>query len=172
MACCRGKPLSGPQRLQYDGPLRAGFDLQPAHFSLPTLPGRVDAFVELVGEQSRHGHPGKFGSLPFACRNSAAPWMTCASTCLRIRGGALRIRWLLRCHDADQRFLGRENAKCQPTDGPLARPTSHDTPSLVTVAASCCPSSFSITGRHGTRLKPRPSTSIAYRPLASMTERR
>lgn len=48
----------------------------------------------------------------------------------------------------------------QPTDGPLARPISHDTPPR-TVAAIWCPSRCSITGFHGTRLNPMPSSSIA-----------
>ena len=33
-----------------------------------------------------------------------------------------------------------------------------------TVAAICCPTLYSITGLHGTRLNPFPSSSVAYRP--------
>lgn len=63
-------------------------------------------------------------------------------------------------------------AAADQTDGPRRRPISQLTDWLRTMAAICCPSRCSTTGRHGTRLNPMPSSSIAKRPLASWTERR
>lgn len=53
------------------------------------------------------------------------------------------------------------------TFGPRDRPNSHDTPPPRTTAVKVCPSRCSITGFHGTRLKPMPSSIMAKRPLAS-----
>jgi len=49
----------------------------------------------------------------------------------------------------------------QVIDIPRCRPSSHETLSPRTVAASCCPNRCSITGFQGTRLNPIPSLSIA-----------
>jgi hypothetical protein len=55
---------------------------------------------------------------------------------------------------------------------PRCRPSSQVIDDPRTMADTCCPSRCSATGRHGTRLKPVPSSSIAKRPLASCTLRR
>lgn len=55
----------------------------------------------------------------------------------------------------------KRSIDCHPTDGPRYRPISQDTPPPRTVAETCWPSRCSITGFHGTKLKPMPSSSIA-----------
>lgn len=58
------------------------------------------------------------------------------------------------------------------TLGSRNRRNSHDTPLPRATAIKVCPSRCSITGFHGTRLNPMPSSSIAKHPLASCTLRR
>ena len=66
------------------------------------------------------------------------------------RGGKFRIFVSWQAREAVQLIVN-----------PRRRPTSQDTPPPRTVAASCCPRRCSITGFHGTRLKPKLSSSMA-----------
>jgi len=73
-------------------------------------------------------------------------------------GGTLNIKHIRDHWDEILRLGVKSN---HPIDGMRCRPISHDTPPPRTVAAIRCPSRCSITGFHGTRLKPIPSSSIA-----------
>src|SRR5262245_28172409 len=57
-----------------------------------------------------------------------------------------------------------------PTPSPLTRPSCQEMSPPRTTPITWRPISFSITARHGTRLKPSPSSIIAKRPLASWVE--
>jgi hypothetical protein len=55
---------------------------------------------------------------------------------------------------------------------PSCLPNSQDTPLPRTTAIMVCPTRCSITGFHGTKLNPMPSSIMAKRPLVSRTFRR
>lgn len=96
---------------------------------------------------------GKLHDVERHPRGLRRPWPPCA----RNSQGSARFPGRTGC--AGFGLKHRQNS--YPMVGPRCLPISHDTPPLGTVAASCCPSRCSITGRHGTRLNPMPSSSIA-----------
>lgn len=90
------------------------------------------------------------GRHPYGLRR---PWSPCA----RKSQGSARFPGRTDCAGFGLK-LGRDD---YPMVGPRCLPISHDTPPPRTVAAICCPSRCSITSRHGTRLNPMPSSSMA-----------
>jgi hypothetical protein len=105
-----------------------------------------------------------------ARRRAAVDALTPASTpsrwnspisCLNLsRGGSRNSFAERKCPELGNRHT---------TFRPSCRPNSQDTPLPRTTAIMVCPSRCSITGFHGTRLNPIPSSIMAKRPLVSRT---
>jgi hypothetical protein len=94
-----------------------------------------------------------------------------------VRGSCETMQFFMLCVCAGVPQLLAER-KCPrawhgyPTLRPSCRPNSQDTPLPRTTAITVCPSRCSITGFHGTRLNPMPSSIMAKRPLVNRIFRR